>query len=115
MDGVLSDGLPIDFSYPETFLRAAKSGLLNLDPWWALNEALIKARSEQLAERFPQLRLLPFSRRQDNDDVACWNMDDSTILIIDPFGIPGTEKVEIFSSIDEWLRRSLDDFLTYDE
>ncbi|WP_326590485.1 hypothetical protein [Streptomyces sp. NBC_01294] len=115
MDGILSVDLPENFRYPEVFVRAAEAGLLSLDPWWALSEDLIKLRSEQLAGQFPQLRLLPFARRQDNDDVACWDLDKPGILVIDSFGVPGTEVVEKFTDIGGWLRKALDDFIEYEE
>ncbi len=70
-----ADELPPGFQYPRQFLRMVERGLTDLEPWLLLEGEQLVNRHRGLQSRFPERSLVPFARRQDNDDVACWDLE----------------------------------------
>ncbi|MEU5418963.1 hypothetical protein ACH4UT_31885 [Streptomyces sp. NPDC020799] len=114
MDMLCQGELPSGFAYPEEFLRAVESGLVGLDPWWLLEGEGLRARVSGLCERFPERRLVPFARREDNDDVACWDLDSGTVRVIHDFTTPERVNRREFATFYEWLRAALEDFIEFE-
>ena len=83
--------LPDGFSYPPEFVRVVELGLTNLEPWWIMSGGPLRDRHAGLARRYPQRVLVPFARRQDNDDVACWDVLGRTLVVVHDFAAPGSE------------------------
>ncbi|WP_432066460.1 hypothetical protein [Streptomyces sp. C10-9-1] len=106
---------PEGFAYPDLFMRAATAGLLDLDPWWALDDATLAARSAGLSQRYPTRNLIPFSRRQDNDEVACWDLDLGGVSVVEDYSPPGQEQISHFEEFSQWLAAALNDFIEYEE
>ncbi|MFH8785178.1 barstar family protein [Streptomyces roseoverticillatus] len=105
--------IPDVFVYPVEFLRAVESGLVGLEPWWLLEGDALRARAVGLLERFPERRLLPFARREDNDDVACWDLDSGAVRVVHDFATPGRENRQEFATFYDWLRAALEDFIEF--
>ena len=74
--------LPEGFTYPEDFLRIVRQGLIDFDPWIILLGKQLRTRFYGLKKRYPKKELIPFARREDNDDVACWQKDNPNIIYI---------------------------------
>jgi hypothetical protein len=107
--------LPPGFNYPRQFERAVKLGLKDLEPWYLLEGKPLRETMAGLAERYPERKLVPFARRQDNDDVACWKVGGSDeVFVIHDFASPGWEQREQFSNFYDWLRRAIEDFIEFD-
>ncbi len=64
--------LPHEFIYPETFIKVVRLNLINLDPWMNMNGDQVVSRMDGLKKRYPNRILVPFDRRIDNDDLACF-------------------------------------------
>lgn len=108
--------LPSGFSYPDDFMRIVEHGLVDLEPWWILAGDEARTRARGLSERFPQRTLVPFARRQDNDDVACFEMDGAygPVVIIHDFATPGWEQHASHDSAYGWLQRAIAEFAEFD-
>jgi hypothetical protein len=106
--------LPTGFTYPPQFVRVVQLGLINLEPWWIMEGKLLRDRAEGLKERYPTRRLVPFARRQDNDDVACWDVDGDRIVVVHDFAAAGWEQRTEFESFDEWLRAAMEDLIAFE-
>ncbi|MDP9610900.1 hypothetical protein ACFV4E_37180 [Streptomyces hygroscopicus] len=106
--------LPKGFTYPHIFIRAAESGLTSLEPWWLLEGDNLRARHTGLQQRFPNRALVPFARREDNDDVACWDLNEGNVCIVHDFSSPGSEQRGSFESFADWLRAALEDFIEFE-
>ncbi|OOE77139.1 hypothetical protein [Salinivibrio sp. ML290] len=103
------------FSYSQDFLRIVEQGLLDFDPWIILQNEQLRTRFFGLKERYPERQLIPFARREDNDDVACWDRDKpGIIIIIHDFSSPGYENKEEYKSFWDWLRAALEATIAYD-
>jgi hypothetical protein len=106
--------LPEEFRYPHQFLRAVERGLVDLEPWWMLDGDLLRTRQAGLRTRYPNRTFVPFAWRQDNDDVACFDADTGTVVIVHDFAAPGWEQLVEFDDFYGWLRQAIDDFVAFD-
>ena len=109
----LSD-LPAGFSYPASFIRVVELGLVDLEPWQILEGDLLYSRYRGMAARYPRQQLVPFARRQDNDDVACWQVGGREVLIVHDFAESGHEIRERLPSFYAWLRRAIEDLIEFE-
>ena len=108
------DELPVGFSYPREFLRIVELGLLDLEPWRVLHGNLLRSRCTGLRRRYPERTLIPFAIRQDNDDVACWEVGSPGVRVVHDFADPGWEDRASFPSFYAWLRAAIDDLIEFD-
>lgn len=75
----------------------------------------LKARNHGLRERYPQRHLVPFARRQDNDDLACWEIapDGTRVVIVHDFAASGWERRTEFEGFNDWLRQAVEDLINF--
>ena len=112
--------LPHGFQYPLTYVRFVESGVPQLEPWVFLMRFQVEephSLPNGLRERYPKRKLVPFSTRIDNDDVACFDalekLNDRTVLIIHDFASPGWELRGEFPDFNEWLAMAKSESLEY--
>ena len=109
------DALPQNFSYPQSFRLLIERGLLNWEPWEFLEGKQLLDRFIGVRRRYPARQLIPFARRGDRDDVACWDLDRSSgkISVIEDFAPPWDEQTDLLESLADWLRLVLDDMVEF--
>lgn len=106
--------LPIGFKYPETYVNHVEevklhnSKVLDLVPWhFYSNSDDIVFHFKGLKDRYPQRSIVPFVRRWDTDDVACFKADTPShnppVIIIHDWAGPGYEGRKEYSDFSEWL------------
>ena len=109
------DDLPDGFRYPPEFIRVVELGLIDLEQWQVLEGEQLRSRYRGMAERFPERALVPFARRQDNDDVACWDgRGGPEVLIVHDYAEPGHELRETLPTFYSWLRRAVEDLIDFE-
>ncbi|UHM89759.1 hypothetical protein [Rahnella victoriana] len=115
MEKLLTDSeLPTWFSYPDSFKRIFEQGLIDFDPWIIMDDARLRVRYEGIKKRYPSRELIPFARREDNDDVACWERSkNGKVIIIHDFASEGYEDVKELDSFWDWLRSALEATIEY--
>lgn len=106
--------LPVGFSYSSKFIRVVELGLTNLEPWWIFTGELLLDRYVGMARRYPKRSLVPFARRQDNDDVACWDVHSGRAVLVHDFASPGTEARSDFPDFYAWLRQAVEDLIEFE-
>ena len=107
--------LPAEFSYPSQFLRLVELGLTDLEPWCIMAGDELGSRFQGLRGRYPSRVVVPFARRIDNDDVACWDLDrGGRVSILHDFASPGWEQQAEFEDVYAWLRQVVEDLIEYD-
>ena len=112
---LLEKELPVGFSYPDEFKRIVLQGLLDFDPWLILQGERLRIRFNGIKSRYPSRELIPFARREDNDDVACWEVNKpGKVIIIHDFAKEGYENVQEIDSFWDWLRSALEATIEYD-
>lgn len=108
--------LPDIFKYPEEFLQIVNQGLIDFKPWIIMSGDYLHDRYQGLKERYKKSVLIPFARRLDNDDLACWNIEDLTkVFIIHDFASEGWEKRKTFNSFWEWFKQIVDDMIEHEK
>jgi hypothetical protein len=104
------------FTYPDNFLRAVQSGVYDIGPWQILEGKWLRVRTKGLKKRFPMRELVPFARRLDSDDVACWERASlPAVQVIHDFCAPGLEQRQAFPSFDIWLSAAQDEAKHFDD
>ncbi len=95
---------PTGFKYPKAYVDFVVSDFPNLEPWHFFYSKL-DYRFLGLKERYPSKELVPFARRQDNDDIACFDAktNDGRVLIIHDFASPGWEERLSLDNFEAWL------------
>jgi hypothetical protein len=106
---------PSWFAYPAAFLRFAGTGIHRFAPWRFLEPEYVLSRMKGLSERFLNRTLLPFALRTDCADVACWEYEKgSVVVVIHDFADPGWEQVGEFENFWSWFRSAVEDFATFE-
>ena len=93
-----------DFEYPYGLEKVAELGLVDLDIWFLMDAPFAESYSTSMAERYPERKLVPFAKRTDNDDVACFEVGKpGKIEIIHDFADPGWEQRAEYDDFWEWF------------
>ena len=108
--------LPEWFEYPKSFKRVVRLELVDLEPWFIMNGARVEERIEGLKTRYPMRDLVPFARRGDNDDIACWERGKGeTVVLIHDYTTPGYEEIGAFPNFWDWFRSAAEEMIEFDE
>lgn len=103
------------FKYPPAFLRAVEQQLVDLTPWYIMSSHDVVERMKGLKQRYPTRDLVPFARRDDNDDVACFERGkNESVVIIHDFASPGHEQRTVFSSFWDWFKYAVDEMIQFE-
>lgn len=109
--------LPSWFTYPKEYLRVVDLKLVNLEPWFFLQGEQLESRNKGLKDRFPGVELVPFARRGDNDDVACWEKSGGNlkVYILHDFSKWGWDKRKECADFWVWFRKAIDEMIEHDQ
>jgi hypothetical protein len=104
--------LPEGFQYPEKLISFLDANGIDIGPWQFLQGKWLKVRHVGLQDRYPSRKLIPFARRLDCDDVACFDVMSTVltpaVIIIHDFASIGWEQREMFDNFDLWLLDALE-------
>lgn len=107
--------LPQGFTYPRQFKHILALGITDLQPWYILVGTSLREAYTGLTTRYPEQNLIPFARRQDNDDIACWTVGPSeAVLVIHDFASSGWERRAVFANFYGWFRQAVEDLIEFD-
>ena len=107
--------VPEWFNYSPGFLRIVDQKLLDFDPWIILVGDQLRTRYDGIKDRYPDRDLIPFARREDCDDVACWDFKfRDKVVVIHDFSSSGFEGRDIYDSFWDWLRSALEETIDYE-
>ena len=69
-------------------------------------------RYEGMKIRYPNRQLIPFARRDDNDDIACFEVGyKDKVCIIHDFATSGYEQRKYYSNFWEWFLEAIDEMI----
>lgn len=93
-----------NFNYPKSFLKVIELNLIDYEQWYLMNKDQIAIRREGLQQRFPNRNLVPFARRDDNDDIACFEIGyGEKVFIVHDFATDGYERRQEFDNFWSWF------------
>lgn len=100
------------FEYPEPYIKIIELNLLDFDFWYIMNEKQALTRLDGLRERYPERYLVPFARRDDSDDVACFDLKEpNKVQIIHDFASSGYEQRRTYADLWEWLQDAIQEMI----
>lgn len=62
------------YDYPDAYHKLVDLNLVDFDVWYLIESGQATRRYYDLKERYPSRNLVPFARRDDNDDIACFEI-----------------------------------------
>ncbi|MDQ0458445.1 hypothetical protein [Rhizobium paknamense] len=99
---------------PVSFKKIIELNIFDFEPWYILQGDMLADEVAGLVERYPDRELYPFAKRDDNDDVACWqNGFGRRVLIIHDYAKPGWELKREFPSFIEWFEAALSEMIEF--
>lgn len=114
-DLLSSTDLPIGFSYPREFIYVLSLGIENICPWHFIDGEELKHVFVDMCARYPSKGYIPFAKRQDNDDTACWvSGEPAIVVIVHDYCTNGHERREEFKSFYDWFKQAIDDLIEFD-
>ena len=102
-----SELLPDWFQYPADLVGLLEQENIDFGPWQLLHGEWLEVRHTGLKERFSNLSLVPFARRLDDDNVACFDVSEKSaspkVKIVHDFASSGWEDRGEFNDFEAWL------------
>ncbi|WP_270993737.1 hypothetical protein [Listeria seeligeri] len=100
------------FNYPKAYLKAIELNLVDFDNWYFIEADQAIRRYQSLSDRFPTRKLVPFARKDDNDDIACFEIGKGKVVqIIHDFTTEGYEQRGQFMDLWAWMQYALDELI----
>jgi len=92
------------FEFPQSYFKVIELGLVDFDNWVLLSCDSVVFRRQGLENRYPSRNLVPFARRFDNDDIACFEIGHGErVFIVHDFASEGWERRQEFNTFWEWF------------
>lgn len=105
-----------NFNYPKEFLRTIELGLINFDCWYYIPLEQMETRIAGVMKRYPNRKLVPFARRADCDDIACFEIGkESKVQIIHDFASAGYEQRKEYEHFWDWFQDAINEMIEEDE
>ena len=94
--------------------------LVNLRPWHLVSDEEFAYFFSGINKRYPRRSVIPFARREDSDDVACFvcrdpEQEPGTIIVMHDFASPGYENVARIQTFWEWFKYAVDEMINWYE
>ena len=105
---------------PKGYQVAKDLNLVNLKPWHFVTDTEFEGLFEVVNKHYPIREVIPFARRDDNDDVACFVSRDpeqeaGQVIIIHDFASLGYEVVARMKTFWDWFKYAVDEMIEFCE
>lgn len=107
--------LPSWFEYPNNFKRICDLKLIDLEPWLIMEGDYLERIFHGLSQRYSKRSLVPFAKREDCDDIACWEADYPGVVVIHDYASSGFEDVKRYDTFWTWFKFAVDCMIEHDE
>lgn len=102
------------------YKRVFELGLTNLEPWYFLDDKEYQLIEKGINTRYPKRHVIPFARRKDCDDVACFivksdSHDKENILIIHDYSSAGNEVDKVCKDFWDWFKLAVAEMIEWTE
>ena len=107
-----------DYVYPAEFLKIVELNLVDFEMWYLISADHIEDRINGLRRRYPSRKLIPFARRDDCDDIACFEIGKGDrVQIIHDLASEGWEQRKEYKCFWDWFKDAIDEMIErfYDE
>jgi len=105
----------MDFNFPSSYLKVIELNLVDYEYWYLMDDKQIRTRKEGLNKRFPNRNLIPFARRDNNDDIACFEVGQGEkVFIVHDFASEGYERRQEFEDFWSWFISAIKELIGID-
>lgn len=102
------------YKYPESYERLVELDLVNFDIWFLMESEQATNIYSGMKKRYPNRKLIPFAKRVDNDDTACFEIGKgSKVQLIHDFASEGFEQRKEFDDFWEWVEVAMKEMIDY--
>lgn len=107
------DIMEIDgYQFPKELIKLRKLGLTNMEFWWLIDDEHLQWRYKHLKQYYKNRQLIPFAKRDDCDDIACFEVGKGeTVQIIHDFASPGWEQVREYNCFWDWFSAAISEMV----
>jgi hypothetical protein len=105
-----------EFIIPNAYFRVFELGLTNIAPWRFIEGDEFQVVYATLRVLYPDHYLIPFARRDDNDDLACFvasspQHSTNEVVIVHLFASEEYAFDGVYSSFWDWFRNAVDEMI----
>ena len=105
-----------EYKYPDEFLKIVELNLVDFDIWYLMSKEQVEVRIKGLKKRYAERSLIPFARRDDGDDIACFEVGKGNkVQIIHDFASDGYEQRKEYNCFWCWLKDAIEEMINQDE
>lgn len=105
-----------EFDYPREFEKIVGLNLIDYGIWYLMDKEQVGDRMYGLMKRYPDRKLVPFARRDDNDDIACFEVGGGNkVQLIHDFASMGYEQRKEYSDFWEWFRAVIEEMISEED
>jgi len=102
------------YKYPESYEKIVELGLVNFNIWFLMEKEQATSIYNGMKERYPNRNLIPFAKRADNDDTACFEIGKGNkVQLIHDFTSEGFEQRKEFNDFWEWVESAINEMIDY--
>ena len=102
----------LNYDYPEGYKKLKDLNLIDFEYWYFIPEYQLKNRFIGMSQRYPSRKYIPFARREDRDDIACFEYGKgNTVFIIHDYASAGFEERKSYNNIWEWVKDAIDELI----
>lgn len=93
-----------NFEFPSSYLKVVALGMMDFENWFLLSDDLVKNRHNSMKQRYKNRNLVPFAKRGDCDDVACFEIGQGErVFIVHDYADEGWERRQEFDDFWAWF------------
>ena len=109
-----TDGYEVAFNYPDALERLVALKLLNFDLWYLVSREQSVEIFKQMKMNCNRMGLIPFARRGDNEDIACFETgNDEKVVVFKNCEYLGYRPREVFDSVWDWFRDAIEIMIAF--
>ena len=101
------------FDYPKGYKKLRELNLTDFEFWYFIPDDQLPKRFVGMSQRYPTRKYIPYARRDDCDDIACFEYGKGeTVYIVHDFAGAGFEERKCYSNIWGWLKDAIDELIS---
>ena len=101
-----------DYFYPEEYMKIIDLNIVDMSVWYLMEKEQVEVRINGLKNRYPKRKLIPFAKRDDRDDIACFEVGKGNkVQIIHDFASDGYEQRKEYESFWDWFRDAIEEMI----
>ena len=91
------------FKFPPSYIKIAEAGSMNAEHWFLLSNEHMRGIYPGLRFRYRKRKLVPFAKRDDCDDLACFEIGKGgRVFVIHDYADAGWEQRQEYDTFWEW-------------